>query len=282
MNKNVLKFLDLFILVTQEGSFSAAARKLKMKQPTLSRQIALLEKELGHRLFNRTTRELSLTKEGKIFLQHAKSVLEKLEEAKDSLNGQIDAGKIRVAVSSVFARKILLPQLSQFMKDHPKLLIEVFSSDSVSALISNDVDLALRFGELQDSSFIVKRLGKMQMGVYAGIDYLKQTGTPKAKNDLKDHQLIGLQFDKTRNNFGFENAQLSVSSMDEVRTAIRENLGIGITPQWFWGSKDKVKRLDLGIQLPDRQISLLFPTKRYIPPRVRLFEEFIRSLLNQL
>ena len=186
-----LSALRLFARVAQLGSFSAGGRELGVPQPTVSRVISNLEKDLGAALFTRTTRAVSLTDAGSEFLTRVEPILAELEEAEHAVRGSGELrGVLRVGLSSSFAVREVAPRLPAFMDKHPRLRVELITSDQRQDFISEGVDVGMRFGPLPDSSAIAKRISAWPRVVVAAPSYLARAGTPETPADLAGHSVI--------------------------------------------------------------------------------------------
>jgi DNA-binding transcriptional LysR family regulator len=183
--------LRLFVRVAHKGSFSAAGRELKIPQPTVSRLIAQLEREIGAALLTRTTRAVTLTEAGREFLSRIESVLAALDDAEQTARGTGKLrGVLRVGVSSSLAMRGLMPRLQRFMDLHPDLRMEMLLDDARQDLISEGVDIGLRFGPLPDSSAVAQRLGAVERVIVAAPAYLARAGTPRTPAELARHSIV--------------------------------------------------------------------------------------------
>jgi DNA-binding transcriptional LysR family regulator len=190
--KDRLSALRLFARVAHLGSFSAGGRDLQVPQPTVSRVISELESELGAALFTRTTRAVSLTDAGADFLARIEPLLSELEEAEHAVRGTGELrGTLRVGLSSTFAVREVAPRLPAFMDKHPKLRIELITSDQRQDFVSEGVDVGMRMGPLSDSSATAKLIAKFPRVVFAAPSYLEHAGTPNTPSDLTSHSVIG-------------------------------------------------------------------------------------------
>lgn len=186
-----LSALRLFVRVAKKGSFSAAGRELNVPQPTVSRVIALLEREIGASLLVRTTRAVTLTEAGNEFLSRIEPILAALEEAEHAARGTGELrGALRVGVSSNFARRELVPRLPNFIDRHPGLRVELLISDHHQDLVTEGLDVALRFGPLIDSSAVARKLFETTRVLAAAPAYIERHGEPKAPADLPQHSII--------------------------------------------------------------------------------------------
>jgi len=183
--------LRLFVRVAHKGSFSAAGRELKIPQPTVSRLIAQLEQEIGAALLTRTTRAVTLTEAGREFLSRIESVLAALDDAEQTARGVGKLrGVLRVGLSSSLAIRGLMPRLQRFMELHPDLRVELLLDDARQDLVTEGVDIGLRFGPLPDSSAVAQRLGAVERVIVASPAYLARAGTPRTPDELAQHSFV--------------------------------------------------------------------------------------------
>ena len=188
------KFADLeaLIAVVESSSFSAAAERLNLAKSVVSRRISQLEERLGSKLLYRTTRRLSLTDNGRIFHQHALQILNDLQNAEQQVSEQATQlqGKIRIAAPLSFGLKHLSSALATFMLEHPSIELDLDLNDREINLVEDGFDMAIRIGDLQDSSLIAKHLGTIRSMTCASPDYLKKHPAPQHPNDLKNHHAL--------------------------------------------------------------------------------------------
>ena len=183
--------LRLFVRVARRGSFSAAGRELEIPQPTVSRAIAVLEREVGAALLTRTTRAVTLTEPGADFLARIEPILAALDEAEHAVRGTGELrGVLRVGLASTFAIREIAPRLPRFMDRHPALKVELLADDLRQDFVSEGVDVGLRFGALADSTATARRIATWPRVVVASPDYLARAGTPQTPADLAAHSVI--------------------------------------------------------------------------------------------
>ena len=183
--------LRLFIRVARTGSFSRAARELGISQPSASRTVAVLEKEIGVTLFTRSTRAVSLTEAGADYLTRVEAALAALDEADHAVRGTGELrGVLRIAASSSFTEHVVIPRLAEFMGRNPKLRVVLLVNDERQALITEGVDVAFRFGSLGDSTATARRLGSIKRVLVASPAYLRRAGRPKVPAELNSHAII--------------------------------------------------------------------------------------------
>jgi DNA-binding transcriptional LysR family regulator len=219
-----LSALRLFVRVARAGNFSRAAREFGLSQPSASRIVATLEGEIGASLFTRSTRALALTEAGAEYLARVEPVLAALDEADHAARGTGELrGVIRVAAASSFMVHAVIPMLPDFLKDHPRLRVELLMNDLRQALISEGVDVAFRFGPLDDSTATARRLGSIQRVLVASPAYLRRAGRPKVPADLNSHALLVGPMAADRWTFEKNGRQLSLRP--EGRVVVSGNEG---------------------------------------------------------
>ena len=287
--------LRIFLSVASVGSLSAAARQLDVVPMQVSRRIAALEDELGVRLFHRTTRSVSLTAEGEALLPFAHTIIDAEESALGELRplpGTVK-GLLRMTAPSVFAQSVVLPVLPQLLEQHPQLRVELDVSDKVVDIVAGGFDLALRVAPLADSELVARRIAPNPRVLCAAPDYLERHGVPSSLADLDGHHCILLQA-VSRWPFVVRgeihrrrmNGRLNTSSVDAVRAAAMQGLGISMLAYW-----DVVQQLRDGslveISLEDAQMEPLSvwavtPTRRYVPARVKVFLDTLEAQMSLL
>jgi len=184
--------LTLFIRTADSGSITASARQLGISPAAASAALKRLEKQLDTQLFIRSTRQLRITSEGERFLLYCRQAVDSLDEGKASLNamrGKV-AGEIRLSVSSDLGRNIVLPWLDEIMNEHPALSLQLSIGDNLSDFYLDRVDVALRYGEPEDSSMIAFQIATVSRVPFASPEYLAQHGTPQQPQELRDHNCL--------------------------------------------------------------------------------------------
>jgi len=295
---DTLALFRTFVRVFEAGSFTTVARETATSQPTVSRQIALLEDHLGCRLFNRTTRALSPTDDGRVLYDHARRTLESLVEAESAVGRRRGepSGRLKLACSVVFGRLQLVPRLPRFMARHPGIEIDLVMSDGFSDLVEEGIDLAIRVGEVTDAALVARRIGTTRRAVLATRDYLARHGAPAHPRDLADHICIVYERLATGANWAFSTPEgpltvpisgpLRVNNTEGVRAAVLAGLGIGYVPVWHFveGEIESGRLVVLleAFEPPRQPISAVYPSRRFLAPKVRaaidfLVEEFARD-----
>ncbi|MEM9838950.1 MAG: LysR family transcriptional regulator [Pseudomonadota bacterium] len=288
---DMLAAMSVFVRVAEAGSFSAAARQLRVGQPAVSKSVAALEERLGTRLVLRTTHQLSLTEDGLRFLEAARGALDAAAFAEETVSGvkTVPHGRLRLAASVAFGRLILVPRLNRFFARCPDVEFELVLADRFVNLVEEGVDVAIRIGELTDAGLIARRIGTMRRVTVARTDYWKKRGTPKKPADLKDHDCLVFTGLSTADTWEYSgpNGPLSVkvcgplrvTTSDAMREAVLEGLGVGVTPRWFWPNGE-LGDGTLACALSDfeptpRPIHAIFPERRLVSSKVRAMVDFL-------
>jgi len=286
-----LEGLPVFVRAARDGSFSAAARALGLTPSAVSKQIGRLEDQLSVRLFNRTTRRLSLTEEGAAFFERASRILADLDDAAaavSSLRGEA-RGRLRVTMPTAFGVIHLLPSLPGFLARHPEVTLEIDLNDRFVNMIEEGFDVALRVGDLQDSSLIGRRIAANRRVMAAAPSYLKDRKAPATPDDLAGHNCLIYTYRTQRNDWHLVDAEgeerlvtvsgnLETNNPMMLRASALAGLGIVLLPLWIIGPDIKAGRL---VQLlpdyhwPDSAIQAVYPPGRHLSARVRAFVDFL-------
>lgn len=222
-----LQELVAFARTADSGSFSKAARELGLSQPSISRTISELEARLGVKLLLRTTRRVTTTEAGAAFLERARQVIADLEAAEDAARGMDSLrGQIRIAMPVTLSVREVIPRLPPFLARYPSLQLDLVMSDDRHDLVAEGVDVAIRLGDLADSSFGARRLATLQRLVVASPDYLAARGVPRTPTDLAAHDCLFGPGSAGRRGWAFQRDGTQVSV--EVDARIRANTGEGM------------------------------------------------------
>ena len=174
--------IEAFVEAAELGSFTLAAERLRLSPSALSRRVAQLEEAVGVRLFNRTTRAVRLSEDGRVFFERSRGALRDLKEAQEAMSRlqERPTGLLRVEAPSILGRHVIVPALVRFTSRYADVQVELTLRDHPSDLVSDGIDVALRLGALQDSGLIARRLGRTRMSVCGAPSYLRRRGTPRA------------------------------------------------------------------------------------------------------
>jgi len=291
--------METFVTVVDAGSFSAAARQLKLGQPAVSKSIAQLEEHLGARLLLRSTRGLTPTDAGQRFYEHARRAIDEADQAEQAVRESSDglSGRLRVGAAVTFARLHVLPALKTFLDQHPKLNIDIILDDRSIDLLEQGVDVALRMGTLDDSTMTARRLLRGRRLVVGTPRYFAQAGIPKSPADLRRHQAIvyslrggGESWLFSRND-GAEAAidvavsgRVSVSAAEGMRTAVLGHMGLAVASEWMFSPEladGTVQAVLTEWTLPSIDVWAVFPSGRMATTKARAFVAFVEQLLGE-
>ncbi len=280
-----LEHLTLFLTIVEKGSLAGAGRELGLAATTVSERLLALESHYGVTLLNRTTRAISLTDEGRTLVEGARHVLAAAHEldSRVRLGAKTLSGLIRISAPIDLGRNIIKSVVDSFLQDNPNISVELLLSDGYVNIIDEGIDLAVRFGELADSSLRAKSLGVSQRLVCAAPHYLKQHGTPQIPTELKQHNCLLMRFGSQLDNvWNFRvKGKMQQVSVKGNRLANDGALvhdwclaGFGIALKSHWDVAKDIKAGKLVEILPDYvapslPIQMLFPPSRSQPRRVR-------------
>jgi DNA-binding transcriptional LysR family regulator len=290
-----LSSLRLFARVARTGSFSRAALEMGLTQPSASRIIATLEREVGATLFTRTTRAVSLTQTGADYLTRIEIILAALDEADVAARGTGEIrGTLRVASTTSFAVREVIPRLPIFMALHPELHIDLLLSDRREDLIAESVDVALRFGVLPDSNATARLLGLTPRVLAAAPSYLKRVGMPQVPEDLADHPVIVGPAGVGPTGWTFQRDGKTTSVRVEGRLSLSVNegaiaaavAGIGIVSTGVWGCRAELENGALVQVLPEWRLQpieahAVFAAGRAAKPAARAFTDFLTQAIME-
>lgn len=283
-----LSALRLFVRVARRGSFSAGGRELNIPQPTVSRIIATLEREMGAALFTRTTRAVTLTEAGADFLARIEPILGALDEAEYAVRGTSELrGNLRVGISSTFAIREITPRLPLFMEKHPALRVEVLADDLRQDFVNEGIDVGLRFGSLPDSTAVARRIAAWPRVVIASPAYLKRSGVPKTPADLAAHSVIvgpsrlgpAWTFRKDGKVTSVRVNGRLTATVNEVATAAAV-AGLGLVSMASVGCRSEIESGSLVKILPDWdmgavELHAVFPGGRSAKRSAKAFVDFL-------
>lgn len=289
-----LKSLELFVRVAAAGAIGKAGAEFGLSRTAATQRIQALEADVGVQLFHRTTRTLSLTGDGESFLEHAKRILEDVEEALSDTQKDPRAmkGELRIASSASFGRKHIAPYVSDFLAAHPCLSLQLSLSDSVVDLVNGGFDLSIRLGELAPSSLKVRRLASSPRIIVAAPSYIASNELPKNPADLAAHNCLmrgdvrawklrapdgSIQDYKAVGNFASDSAEA-------ITEAALTGLGVARKCKW-----EITEQLDAGtlVQIlkdytvmPEWSVFAVRSPSHHLPARVRAFTDFLKERLR--
>lgn len=295
-----LQAMRTFVRVVEAGSFSAVAKEFNATQSAVSKQVAALENVLGAKLLVRTTRSLALTEEGERYFEQVRRVVAEIAEAETSLKHgeQQLKGWLRVAASVGFGRLKLMPLVQTFLAAHPEVKIDVRLNDGFIDLVERGIDIAVRIGELPDSSLIARPIGMSRRELLAHRSYLrhlpKGIKPPRSPDDLGQHNCIVYTETSMRNAWRLSagpgasdpegtvrivkvEGNLQTDSSEVIRTSVLAGMGIGYAPSWLF--EDEIAHGEVIRVLPDwsvrSPIHVVMPQERRHSVKVRAFSDHL-------
>lgn len=292
---NRLESMSVFVAVVEAGSLSAAARQLGMPLATVSRKVAELEAHLKSRLLHRTTRQLSLTDVGASYLAACRRILEEIGEAERAATGEyaVPKGELTVTAPIVFGRLHIVPVVAEFLAQYPEISVNLVLTDRVVHLMEEQCDVAVRIGDLPDSSLKAVQVGTVRRVVCASPHYLQTHGEPTTPQTLTDHSCITFEVLSSVGAwvFGAGKAQqnvpvhsrLSVNTAEAAITAA--TLDVGVIRVLSYQVADAVRKGDLQVVLQPYEsaalpISLVHKGQAPLPLKVRAFLDFVTPRLR--
>ena len=288
--------LAAFVRTAQTESFVAAGRQLGVSASAVGKSVARLEVRLGVRLFQRSTRRICLTEEGRLFYQRCQHVLNDIDDAEALLSraAETPRGRLRISVITMGYR-FLIPVLAEFMRRYPQIELDLDFDDRIVDMIDDGFDAVIRSGDLPDSRLMARRLGSFRAGLFASPDYLRIHGTPRHPRDLERHACVQfrnhtsgkLQKWPMRIDPGEKEPRLPAgfvcNNAEALLAAAVHGLGIAYMPTFLArdavGSGALVPLLDHYMVLQG-QFCLLWPSSRQMTPRLRVFVDFLCERLR--
>lgn len=290
-----LKTLALFVRITSLGAIGRAGEEFGLSSTNASQRIQALEVTLGVKLFHRTTRVVTLTHDGQVFLEHAKRILDDVEETWNVFKGDDDKvqGKIRLTVSASYGRIYLVPFIPELLAKYPHLQIEIDFTDKTIDIVEQGYDIAFRMHALESTSLLARRIADNPMILVASPAYLQQWGYPQTPAELAQHRCI--PFAKS-NHWRFkdkagETHEVSVSGPitanwgDAIADLVEADMGIGMASLWHVGpaiKQGKVVQVLPDYKIwPETRIWAVRPPGRLTPVRVKVFLDFIEEVIRK-
>lgn len=288
--------LNAFIAVVEAGGFTAAARRTGDSQSATSKAIGALEKRLGVALFNRSTRSVTLTDQGQRYYDRAKPLLDEMDDADNEMTSSTGnvSGLIRIAASGTFGRLHILPLIPDLLSLNPGLQVDLVLSDFVRDMVEDGIDLAIRVGAINDPDAIARRVASTPLVCVGSRRYFEQRGMPKTPAELVDHNCLLYRgaAESTHWSFVGQEGQFSVSvrgnltsnSVETIRAGVLAGVGIGRFAKVSLA--DDLRHPDVITVLDEfigdtRDISLVWPRRRFIPARVRRVTDFFAKAIPQ-
>lgn len=295
---NAFSGLVSFIKTASFGSFTAAAKHLGVTPAAVSKNVQKLEDELRVRLFQRTTRQLSLTEEGQILFERCRDAVDDLEKATSAIADYRSAvvGTLRVSCVTTFGRRTLSPWLPELLARYPQLLVEITLDDHFSDLVAEGYDVAIRGGALPDSNMVARKLLDVTAGVYGSPAYFQRYGEPLAPEDLRKHNCIQLRMTGTNRLMPWEfekngtlitseaRGTLILNDIEAILAAASAGHGIALLFDLLVKTDPRgagLKRVLSDYRTPPRSLYACYPNRKHLPRKVTAFIDFLTEKLER-
>jgi len=294
-----LDALRIFLHVAETASFTQAADRMGLTRARVSAVVQRLEAEFGTRLFHRTTRTVQITDDGRLLAERAQSLLAEAEEVQSLFQRQPAAlqGRIRADVPLLMASRVIIPRLPEFLARHPRLEVDLSSTDRRVDLVREGFDCVVRVGALQDSGLVARRLGELPQSNFASPAYLERFGTPHNLEDLAHHRLVRYAADLGGGPAAFEYMEggtLRTLPMADVVT-VNNSLayeaaclaGLGIVQAPVSSPRRDLLATGQLVEIlphwrpPALPVPLLYPHRRHVPRRVQAFMDWLAEVVEQ-
>lgn len=294
---DTLNAMATFVRIVEKGSLTAAAAGLDTSVPSVVRTLAALERHLGVRLLNRTTRRLHLTQEGAQYLEHCRTILSAVQEFEQGLTSRqvLPRGKLSVTASVLFGRRYVAPIASDFMRRYPDVTADLLFVDRIVSMVDEGIDVAVRIGHLKDSSLIAIRVGEVRRVVCASPQYLRGHGVPRKPADVTTHACVrhtGLaprsewHFRVGRRNVAVPlNAVMTCNEIDSALSACTRGIGLGmfLSYQAAPGRKSgDLKYVLEEFETEPLPVHVIYPHTRLMSARIRVFVDECVEKLRQI
>jgi DNA-binding transcriptional LysR family regulator len=292
MNPDTLADVPVFLSVARNGSFTGAAKELGLTTSAISKRIGGLEERLRVKLFNRTTRKVSLSEEGGLFYEYAERIAEQVAEAEEMVSDVLKkpAGVLRLAMPVSFGLAVLNEAVTAFASEFPDIMIHAHQDDSPTDLVEGRFDVAIRIGRLSDSSYKAKKLADVDLALCASPQYLRENGTPANPDELKHHKFLAYQnhirpkawiYKDPRGQNGSVAIPCSFTSNngDILLQAAKDGIGIVLLPTFLtskaFADGDLVQLFADYQSLPERGVYALYAPSPKTSPKIRAFLDFM-------
>ncbi len=277
-------------MVVEAGSFAAAAERLELSRALVSKHMAHLEKHLGTRLLNRTTRRLSLTESGSTYFERCQQILKDIEEAELAATHltSVPRGTLRVTIPLVFGVLHIAPLIADYLSIYPEAKLDFTLDDRNIDLVNEGYDLAIRIGNLAETGLIARKFAKDAVVVCGSPEYFRRHGVPRVPEDLMNHSCLGYSYDDSGNEWRFRGpdgehivqvkGNLRANNGDLLRVAALGGAGIVLQPRFLVGADLRAGRLQSVLaEYKSRELGIyaVYPSRKYLSAKVRSFIDFL-------
>lgn len=287
--------MEVFVRVAELGSFSKTAEQMSLPAATVTNAIQAVEKRVGVRLLQRTTRKVTLTDDGVAYLERCQRLLAEFQDVENLFDREQLQGTVRVDLPERLAHKNVIPQLPDFFARYPDVRVKLNASDRFVDLVGEGVDCVVRVGILNDSTLIARSIGAMEQITCASRSYLDRHGRPRTLADLEQHVMINYFSSRTGRDLPWEymhngelktlklSGQVSVASSEAYMACCLAGLGLVQVPRM--GAEDLLEQGILeevlpAFKPPPMPASIVYSHNRHLSPRVRVFVDWLAEILN--
>ena len=297
MRSNIIEYINIFIQVVEQGSFTKAADILQLHRPTVSKAIQHLEDDLGVKLIHRTTRKLSITAEGNELYQRSKHIVAEVDNMLANFSQSLPVrGRLKLDGPLALAHTIIIPHLIEFKSLYPDVEVVLVSSDKKNDLLSEGLDCVVRLGELQDSSFISRHIGEIKMVTCAAPSYLQRYGQPETLADLDQHLAVNFFNEHSRHIMEWKFIENGMVVSRRLASSILVDnsdillacglAGLGIIQASYNTLASHIATGELKeilTQYPpvSKPVSIMYPDKRNLSPKVQVFIDWFREIFTR-
>lgn len=282
--------MQVFVRIAQCGSFSQAAEDLHIPRATTSNLVKRLEQRLGARLLERTTRQVSMTEEGKSYYQRCLRILADVEDADTAFKNTSPKGLLRVNLQGTLAKHFVMPAMGDFVSRYPNISLHIGEDDRLVDLVKEGIDCVLRAGQLQDSSLVAKPLAKMEQVTVASPDYLEKYGVPTSLESLKHHRAVAYSSSVTGQDASLDftlgqeikeitlTSFITVNGADMYTGAALSGLGLIQVPRYRIKEElisGKLQQVLNDYPPPIMPVSVLYSQNQQVPIRVKAFMDWL-------
>lgn len=293
---DTLADIRFFLLLAKLGSLKAAAQELNISTPAASRRLANLEKRLGVRVLNRTTRRITVTQEGEVFLEEGSRILREMEELVQRIakGSATPKGLLKINATFGFGRQIVAPIISDFVERYPEVDVQLQLTDRPMNLFDDGIDICIRFGNIPDARLSARRIATNRRLLCASPSYLKRFGMPQTPVDLQQHRCIVIrESDAAYGTWHFNQGSLQETvkvrgpvTTNDGETAVAWALsGNGVLLRSEWNiapylRSGRLREVMADWQLPPADIYAVFPMKHYLSAKIRAFVDYLSDSLQ--
>ncbi len=289
-----LTSMTVFVRVARAGSFASGARDLGISRAMATKHIMQLENNLGIRLFNRTTRSLSLTEVGAAYLERCQQVLMDVDEMEAAVTHMQSGarGILKISAPPVIGATHIAAAIAEFLKLHDEVTVDLILQSHLADVVDDGIDLAIYLGNLQDTSLVARKLASSPLVVCGSPDYFKKYGTPEKPEDLQNHSCLVNWAIDPRDHWQFNSAEgsklikisgrIQSNVADAIRIAAINDLGVVMLPKYIVGRDIQKGRLQVVLKNYTRlplDVHAVYPHRRYLSAKVRMFLDFLQAWL---